>query len=283
MRAPRQPIDLAHGLVVRLPAACRCGSEVATIAAGAGPHAAALRCLRCERHCRWLSHQEHQFIAEIVAKFGRPIAPIAIRRGGGTRIDRTRPTYAVTFRAVTGDDSIHSLRATLKYAARRGLRAISARQVQDTLMKLPAAAGADGEKQAKRAVRRSEMDMSEFAGSRFLKVQDVKSGPIRARIVRVDLGKYNKPNIHLDDGNILSGNATNVRVLCRAYGSDSDGWIDKEIDLTLGTIEYQGEDQEAIVVNPISPPEPKSEGQVKAAKPMKAKSKSSDMDDTIPF
>jgi hypothetical protein len=200
------------------------------------------------------------------------------------RKNLARPTYAVVFQATTGgNDSIHSLRAVLKFAGRRGLRAVDVRERHQSTKHLARRRRSTcGSSETKQRRKEKIMDMSEFAGSRFLKVQDVKGGPIRARIVRVDLGKYNKPNIHLDDGNILSGNATNVRALCRAYGSDSEGWIDHEIELTLGTIEYQGEDQEAIIVNPIAPSlKPKAEG---AAKLPKAKSKlKSEMDDEINF
>jgi hypothetical protein len=177
--------------------------------------------------------------------------------------------------------SLRSLRRFLKIAGRHfGLRATNLRETTNTT---PPWRSAEWRTlSSARGV--TKMDMSEFAGSRFLKVQDVKGGPLRAKIVRVDLGKYNKPNIHLDDGSILSANATNVRTLCRAYGADSDRWIAKEIELTLGTIEYQGEDQEAIVVKPISPPEPKDEGAAKSAKAGKTKSsKSSEMDDEIAF
>jgi hypothetical protein len=201
------------------------------------------------------------------------------------RKNLTRSTYAVLFQAVgAGNDSIHGLRATLKFAARRGLRALAVRELRSTKHLARRRRAACGCKEAKQRQEIKKMDMSEYAGSRFLKVQDVKGGPIHGKIVRVDLGKYNKPNIHLDDGSILSGNATNVRALCRAFGNDSEGWVDREIELVLGTIEYQGEMQEAIVVNPISPTsQSKDTGAAKPAK-AKAKPKSTDsMDDEIGF
>lgn len=74
------PPDPLHGLVVRVPSACRCGGTTATINKGAGPHAASLRCAKCETHRGWLSHTSHRFILEIINKFGRPTAPITIRR-----------------------------------------------------------------------------------------------------------------------------------------------------------------------------------------------------------
>ena len=184
--------------------------------------------------------------------------------------------YTLTLRAAPGCDGVRNLRALLKIAWRHfGLRAVDIRETTNTPQPWRSAAGC----KLSSARKVTKMDMSEYAGSRFLKVQDVKGGAIRARIIKVDVGKYEKPNIHFDDATILSGNATNVRTLCRAYGNDSDGWLDKEIELTLGTIEYQGEDQEAIVVNPISPPEPKTTAKATT----KAKAKSSDMDSEVSF
>jgi hypothetical protein len=99
------------------------------------------------------------------------------------------------------------------------------------------------------------MDMSPYSGAAFLKVGDVKvNGPIRVVIDDVQVGKYGKPDVAFVDGTKLSLNATNNRILCRAYGMESDAWIGKEIELTPGEIEYQGKPQEAILVSPVSPP-----------------------------
>jgi hypothetical protein len=70
------------GLSVRIPDPCRsCGHDVAKIGPTVGPHFAGLRCTRCDRHRGWLSRIAHQFLVEVVNKFGRPTEPIAIRRG----------------------------------------------------------------------------------------------------------------------------------------------------------------------------------------------------------
>jgi hypothetical protein len=70
------------------------------------------------------------------------------------------------------------------------------------------------------------MDMSPYSGAAFLKVGDVKvNGPIRVTIVDVQVGKYGKPDLTFDDGSKLSLNATNNRILCHAYGMESDDWI----------------------------------------------------------
>ena len=99
------------------------------------------------------------------------------------------------------------------------------------------------------------MDMSKYIGGLFLKVEDIKgSGPVRAKIVDVSEGRYDKPDLTFDDGTRLGCNATNGRALARAYGFDSNDWVGKEVELVVGEIQYQGKPQEAILVKPISPP-----------------------------
>ena len=99
------------------------------------------------------------------------------------------------------------------------------------------------------------MDMSKYIGGLFLKVEDIKAnGPVRVRIVDVSEGRFGKPDLTFDDGTRLSCNVTNGRVLARAYGFDSDDWIDKEVELVVGEIQYEGKPQEAVLIKPISPP-----------------------------
>jgi hypothetical protein len=98
------------------------------------------------------------------------------------------------------------------------------------------------------------MDMQEFSGGGFVKVDDVKEGPIKEQIDAVKLGKWDKPNLVFESGSLLSVNATNNRILMRAYGRNSDDWVGKEIELYLGEIEFQGTPREAVLVRPISPP-----------------------------
>jgi hypothetical protein len=73
---------LLLGLAVKLPDVCRCGSDIARVGAPVGPHLAELWCERCRRHRGWLPRAAHQFLVEVVNKFGRPDTPIAIRRNG---------------------------------------------------------------------------------------------------------------------------------------------------------------------------------------------------------
>jgi len=98
------------------------------------------------------------------------------------------------------------------------------------------------------------MDMSKYIGNVFLKVEDVKaSGPISKRITDVS-ENLGKPDLTFHDRTQLSLNNTNLRVLARAYGMESDDWLGKEIELEVGEIKFRGEPQEAILVKPITPP-----------------------------
>jgi hypothetical protein len=101
------------------------------------------------------------------------------------------------------------------------------------------------------------MDLRKYMGKVFLKVDHIKAtGPIRKRITGISEGQYGKPDLAFDDGSLLSCNPTNCRTLARAYGFEGGNLIGKEVELTIGKIEYQGELQEAILVKPISPPKP---------------------------
>src|SRR5262245_7367425 len=73
-------VNALTGLKVQLPRSCQCGHDLLLTGEGKGPHKASLNCARCKRHCGWLSAESADFIAEIIARFGRPTAPIEVRR-----------------------------------------------------------------------------------------------------------------------------------------------------------------------------------------------------------
>jgi hypothetical protein len=128
-----------------------------------------------------------------------------------------------------------------------------------------------GCKQARREVK--TMDMRKYSGSAFLKVADIEaSGPRRVTIVDVSEGKFGKPDVEFDDGSKIGLNATNNRTLVTAYGADSEGWIDKKVELVAGEVEYQGSPKACILIKPISRPIAK-----------KAPAPEPGMDDEIPF
>jgi hypothetical protein len=115
--------------------------------------------------------------------------------------------------------------------------------------------------------------MRKFSGTTFLKVDDVRDGPLQLQIAVINEGQYDKPDVVFETGETLSLNATNTRTLVRAYGPNSDDWIGKEVELKLGQIKYQGSLKDAVIVEPVSPPTEAAEKNAAAAK----------MNDEIPF
>ena len=98
------------------------------------------------------------------------------------------------------------------------------------------------------------MDMSKYVGDTFRKVDDIKAnGSVRVTIIDITEGRFGKPDLTFDDGTKLSVNKTNARILTRAYGTDGDEWVNKRIELVVGTIpDREGRPQESILVEPIS-------------------------------
>jgi len=188
-------------------------------------------------------------------------------------------TFIVTFAAAPGNDGIRALRGTLKFAWRRfGLRTVDIRE--HTTARVSRRRPAQVARKTSAHARRQEtiMDMRRYSGTAFIKPGDVKAGPIRVVIVDVTEGKYGRPDLEFDDGTKLSVNTTNNRTLVIAYGAESDDWINKEIELSLGEVEYNGEMQETVIVKPISPPVEK-----KPPPPKPKNSSGGDMDDEVPF
>jgi len=106
------------------------------------------------------------------------------------------------------------------------------------------------------------MDMSQYAGSesKYLKAADLKGKRVKVEIEGVDLvefddeekGKTTKPALSLvgkDKKLVLSPSF--VEEVMRAFGSDSDKWVGKE--LILSTKYYKAFDREGIFTTPVIP------------------------------
>ena len=123
------------------------------------------------------------------------------------------------------------------------------------------------------------IDMRKYSsGETYLTIADVREGPLQMTIADAKEGQYEKPNLHFETGDILSLNATNRKILMRAYGPTSDTWIGKQVELVLGQTMFQGAPQDSVIVNPVSPPLTAAEKAAAAGEPARDK-----MDDDIPF
>jgi hypothetical protein len=200
---------------------------------------------------------------------------------------RTRTIYQLTL-AATGSDwnPIHALRATLKFAARRGLRALATRELPSPETPARSRRSADGW-QAKQRLKAKAMDMRKFRKAKFLKVEDCRQ-PQQMRIAGVTVGQFDKPDVFFENGDRLGLSATNVDVLTDAYGWESDGWIGHVVELYVDKGTFKGDPVDMVMLRPISKVEgeetvPTPEKKAPNRPPQLAKPVSTDMDDTIPF
>ena len=121
------------------------------------------------------------------------------------------------------------------------------------------------------------MDMTKYASSSFIKVDDLVGGPEGKVIIAIAEGKYEKPVLTLDDGRKFSLNATNISTLIKALGPNDKDWIGKRIELSAGTTRFNGRDTPSVLVRALetlaaadrTPPDPQ---------PLR-----NDLDDEIPF
>ena len=100
------------------------------------------------------------------------------------------------------------------------------------------------------------MNVLEWIGGTFLKPEDIGTTPIVLTIVDVAEGKWQKPDLTFNNGSKLSLNKTNARTIARAWGYESDDWIDTQVELSVGLTTYNGEQQESILLKPITPATP---------------------------
>jgi len=130
--------------------------------------------------------------------------------------------------------------------------------------------------------RRSIMDMRRY-GAGPVRPEDVRDGPRQEKIVDVSISeKFDCPVLHFESGDSLLLFQANARAMIKAYGPDSNKWLEQIVELSLGhyTGSKTGEEKETVVLTPISVLQPSADnGGTKAALPSVRK----DLDDDIPF
>jgi hypothetical protein len=115
------------------------------------------------------------------------------------------------------------------------------------------------------------MDLSQYTGTRYIKVEDLARGPQRKTIANVELGQWDRPVLTFTDRSRLTLNATNVDRLIGLFGStNSEDLIDEQIELFLGPVKVQGAEKIIVLVRVVPSPSP-------------SKSVKEELDDEIPF
>jgi hypothetical protein len=93
-------------------------------------------------------------------------------------------------------------------------------------------------------------DLRKYSGERYLKVEDVGDLHPKKTIAGVrENKKFEKLELIFKTGEVLSINATNTNTLLDHYGTNSDNLVDKEVELYVGPIKYNGTDHDVILVS----------------------------------
>jgi hypothetical protein len=115
------PADPLAGRAVSLATVCwRCGTNIALINRGRGPHTAELRCRNCDAHVQWLSQADYEaivkFFAAIENEFGAP-TEIIYRLPNKTECkmsdDRKYDNTGILFRSDKTKDGDRDYRGTI--------------------------------------------------------------------------------------------------------------------------------------------------------------------------
>lgn len=123
------------------------------------------------------------------------------------------------------------------------------------------------------------VDMRKYGGG-AIRPDDLRDGPRVEKIIEISENETHKCAVlHLTSGDQLFCWASTARVLNRAWGFDSDDWLDQEIELSIGMYRDKKSDteKEMVVVRAISPPKAKA-GSSGPPAPL-----NDDMNDDIPF
>lgn len=123
------------------------------------------------------------------------------------------------------------------------------------------------------------MDIRKYVSGTFITVDDLRDGPRREKIADVVEGKFEKPNLVFEGGDLANVNTTNARVLMRAFGPETTSWRGREVELYIGPLEYQGGTQDGVRIRPATAEAAETVTEAEA----KRKSPGDEMDDEIPF
>jgi hypothetical protein len=132
------------------------------------------------------------------------------------------------------------------------------------------------------------MDMRKYSTG-VIMPEDLSDGSRTEKIINIS--EHDKHDCHvleLESGDQLYLWKSQARILNKAWGHDSAGWIGQELDLSLGhyTDKKTDTEKETIVVRAISPRKEIAAGtngggtEVVASKPVSLRG---EMDDEIPF
>jgi hypothetical protein len=136
---------------------------------------------------------------------------------------------------------------------------------------------------------KEKMDTRKFSAGQ-IKPDDVRDVPRTERITNVyEHEKFRCLVLDLESGDTFNLNGTNTRILNKAWGYESDGWLGQELELSLGFYKDWKDDppsdKETVKVRAISPAKPEAQngGGAVVPVPRSFPPQHDTMDDEIPF
>jgi hypothetical protein len=136
------------------------------------------------------------------------------------------------------------------------------------------------------------MDMRTYAGTRFLKPEDVRDQSLKEQIAVVkppaENAKYPKPSLVFESGKMLGLNQTSIGHLMKEFGPESDSWVGKWVTVGAEMIDVFSGQSECIIVRPLDveisdPKQVNGKVSFKSPKPKCEPGDNKDIDDEIPF
>lgn len=130
------------------------------------------------------------------------------------------------------------------------------------------------------------MDLNDVFGGSSLKAADLKGHEPVVRITRVEMKKFDNGNklviAFAGKEKVLICNKTNANRIAHYYGSNTDNWIGRDIQLYTDLVDFQGKPTEAIRVRA---PKSQQTERVPDPPPQRRIGGMSDnaLDDEIPF
>jgi hypothetical protein len=129
------------------------------------------------------------------------------------------------------------------------------------------------------------MDVRRYCGGPIM-ADDVREGSITTKIIGVfENSKHNCLVLELENGSQFYLFNSNARILSKVWGWDSEDWIEKEIEFSLGSYldRKEGLEKETVVVRAISPAKTSTQNGGTSVSVPPAGAGKRDMDDEIPF
>ena len=125
------------------------------------------------------------------------------------------------------------------------------------------------------------MDISKYAGTAFIGLDDVREASMRGLVAWLEVGQYDKPVITFENGLRFSLNVSNVQRLMKDLGSETDDWIGETIELAIGQVKFKDGMVDSVIATVV--PRAPGAAQKKLSPPKPKKQSGGNLDKSIPF